>query len=115
MTWPHLGIGVDLLVKEATELEIARRDDAHANDLRRFCGSRVGQFLVGNSRHIDLNVDAVHQGPGDFRHVPLDLRWRAEALPAKVVRKAARAGVTRSNKDKCRWKRERHLSAGDGH
>jgi len=89
MTRTHLRIGIDLFVVEPAELNAARGDHAHADRFRRFGSTRIGEFLVGNRRHVDLNVDAIHQRTGNLRHVALNLRRRAEAFPPEIVGKSA--------------------------
>jgi hypothetical protein len=79
-----------VLVKEAAQLNIASGDNAVPNRFRRFRAARIGEFFIRNSRHVHLNIDSIHQWSGNFRHVALDLRRRAEAISAEVVGEPAR-------------------------
>ena len=89
----HLRVGVDLFVVEAAELNAARGNHACTDGFRGFCGPRVGEFLVRNGRHIDLDIDAIHQRARNFRHVALNLRRRTETFASKIVCKSARASL----------------------
>ncbi len=51
------------------------------------------EILVRNRRDINLKISAVHQGAGDFGHVPLDLGRRAEAFAPEIVCKVTRTSL----------------------
>ena len=54
------------------------------------------QFVVGERRHLDVDVDSVKKRTLDLRHVLLDLGLRAGAFVARVREVPARTGVRRS-------------------
>src|SRR5262245_49282036 len=81
---------------------------------RGFGRTAARKVLIGNGGYVDLNIDAIHERSGDFRHVTLNLRRRAETLPAEIMGKSAWTGIHRSDQDEGRWKCERHLRTCDG-
>ena len=85
----HLGVRVQLGFLEALQLQHARGVDALADDVRAFAGVFRGQLLIAQSRHFDLNVDAVEQRAGDLGAVALDLQRRAGAFLLRIGEKAA--------------------------
>ena len=73
------------------------------------------QLTDGHGRHLDVDVDAVHQGAADFVKVALDgTRW-AGAFDGRVVVVAARAGIHGGDKHKGGRVVDGHLCPRDGH
>jgi len=62
----HLRVRVDVLVEEAAELRIACGDDAMPYGFRRLRDTAAREVFVWNSRHVDLDIDAVINGPEIF-------------------------------------------------
>jgi hypothetical protein len=76
----HLRVAVNLLALVAVELARACLYDAGANGVGGFAARVLAQFLETHRGHIDVNINAVEQRPGNLRHVALDERGRAGAF-----------------------------------
>ena len=72
------------------------------------------QFLDGERRRLDVEIDAVEQRAADARAVALDLRGRAAALMARVAEVAAGAGVHRRDEHEAAGQRDLAGAARDG-
>src|SRR6266446_3068448 len=107
----HLCIRVNVLVEEAAELRVARGDDAVPYGFGRLRHTGACEVFVRNSRHVDLNIDTVHERTGDLGHVALNLWRRAEAFAAEVIREATRAGIGGRDKNERSRESECHCSA----
>ena len=109
----HLGVAELAERLQAPALALARREDAFADD-GRFLGLLVlRQLLVFHRRHLDVQVDAVEQRPGDPRQVALDQRRRAGALVQRIAEKAALAGIHGRRQHEARRKGQRHRRPAD--
>src|SRR2546428_8961946 len=62
----HLRVRVNVFVEEASELRVARGDDAVPYSFGRLRHTGAREVFLRNSRHVDLNIDAVHQRTGDL-------------------------------------------------
>src|SRR6267142_5680325 len=107
----HLRVRVDVFVEEAAELRIARGDDAVPYSFGRLRHTGTCEVFVRNSRHVDLNIDTVHERTGDLGHVALNLWRRAEAFAPEVIREAARAGIGGRDKNERSRESECHCGA----
>jgi len=74
----------------------------------------VGQLVVLDAGHLDVNVDAVQQRPRDTLLVAADHAEGAGALVDRVAVIAAGAGVHRGDEHEIGRKREGAGGAGDG-
>jgi hypothetical protein len=72
-------------------------------------------FLVVHRRHVNVNVDAIHERPGNLRNVALDHGRRAVAFTGAVVVKAARTGIHGRGQHETRRKSQRHGGARNAH
>ena len=112
----HCGIGEDALAPKAFELSAAGFDNAFA-DVGGWLGGAVraaaelGEFY---GRHVDVDIDAVHQRAGDLADITLDLHRRALALAARAE-VAARARVHRGDEREICRKGQRRGGPRDGH
>src|SRR5262249_18379030 len=90
----HLCVGIDLLTRGGKPVELHFTSAFHAlADLRRAFRLAVApaQLLVIHCRNIDVNVDSIHQRPGNFRDIALD-HGRA-ALAVTLSRAPVAAGL----------------------
>src|SRR6202034_1123617 len=111
----HLGVAVYLFARgsETCQLFLPGLHDAPA-DLGRVLGfTRRAHFFVVHRWDVDVNIDAVHQRPGDFRDIALDHRSRALAVAGAVIVKAAGTGIHRGGEHEARGESQRHGSASD--
>ena len=91
MPGAHLGIAVNLHPAEALLLNGAGMAYPPLYVGRRFCYRIPGEFLKLKRRHFHMDVDAVKQGPGNFRAVALDQGRGAGAFMLGIGEIAARA------------------------
>src|SRR5262249_12792756 len=101
---------------KTVELDFAGAHHALA-DLRRALALRVAaaQLFVIHRWNVNVNVDAVHERPGNFRDVALDHRLGAMALALSRTVIATGAGVHGSGQHEARRKGQRHGGASDGY
>ena len=57
----HLGIRVNVFVEEAAELRVPCGDNTVTYGVGRLGGTAAHQVFVWDGRHVNLNVDAIHQ------------------------------------------------------
>src|SRR5208282_4194630 len=81
----HLGIAINLFPREAAQLALAGFYDAFTNQVRTFPARVLPQLLVADGGHVDVDIDAIEQGPGNLRDVALDEGRRAGALARGVI------------------------------
>src|SRR5439155_17255883 len=95
MAGRQLGIAVELFFQpgKAAQLRLTRPYDALADLRRAFWNGRGAHFFVIHCWHINVNIDAVEQRPGNLRDVPLDNRRCAVALASSVIEISARLRV----------------------
>src|SRR5262245_36269039 len=63
---------------------------------RAACAVVLGsQFLIGDCRYLNVQIDAVHQWPTDATHIALDLNGRALAWPFCITQESARTWIER--------------------
>jgi len=72
------------------KLPLARRGDARADRLGWLARRGTGQVFLRHVRHLDLQVDAIEQRPGDSVPVAKHLVRRAAAAAVGVAQVAAR-------------------------
>jgi hypothetical protein len=89
-----LRIAIYLLPREALQLPLAGFHDALANLLGAFPAGVLSQLLEADGGHINVDIDAIEQWPGNLRDVTLDEGRRARTLARGVVEKAARVRVS---------------------
>src|SRR5439155_8510207 len=65
--------------------------------------------------HINVDVDAVKQGTGNLRNVPLDKRGSTRALARGIIEISAGAGIHGGGQHKARGESKRQAGAGDSH
>jgi hypothetical protein len=86
-----VGVGVDACFMETLSLDLPGRDDPRPQ----FCGAlarfRRRQVPKRYRRHLDLDVDAVQERPGDPGAVVVDLVGGAGAGPFGIAQEAAGA------------------------
>src|SRR5579885_70092 len=111
----HLRVAVNLFSFEALQLALARLDDARADFRRTFSARTLPQFAVLHGGHVDVDIDAVEQRPGNFRDVALNHRRGTGALARRIVEEPARARVHRCGQHEAGGKRQRHGGTGDRH
>jgi len=92
----HAGVRVDAVVGEAFEVDLTGRDGAVAHGRGRLGGEGAGQLVVFQGRHVDVEVDAVQEGPADALAAAEDLARRAATQPARVGVVPARTPVSRT-------------------
>lgn len=63
MAWTHLRVAVDVFIEKTPELRIACRDNPVPDNLGRFRRPAAGEVFLRNRGNVDLDIDAVHQGP----------------------------------------------------
>src|SRR5580698_8544601 len=92
----HLGVAVDSLAAgvKPQQLDISRPDHTLANVGRALGHGSAAQLAVIHRGHIDVDVDAIHQRPGNLRHIALNHHGRATTLTHPVIVIAAGIGVT---------------------
>src|SRR5438094_4437884 len=88
MAGRQLGIAVEFFFQsgKAAQLCLARPDDALADLRRAFWNGRGAHFFVIHCWHINVNIDAVEQRPGNLRDVPLDIggvQWHSRERSLK--------------------------------
>ena len=98
---------------EALTLALPRRLDALAHRGARLARGGAGQLLVLHPRHVDEEVEAVEQRPGDAPLVARDRRLGAGARPTAVAVVAAGARVHRRDEQDPRGERHRAAHARD--
>ena len=69
--------------------------------------SRPHLFVV-HGRHINMNVNPVHQRPGNLLHVALNHRLGAAAFAGTIIEESARAWIHRCRQHESRRKCQRH-------
>src|SRR5260370_1144119 len=112
----HLRVGEDfLLARESVSLALAGSQHALSHRGGVFRGGCSAELLVLHSGHFDVDIDAVDQGPGNFRNVALNLRWRAVALARRVAEKSAGTRIHRRGKHESRREGHRSRRAGYRH
>ncbi len=89
----HVGVRDARRARKAGALAGAGRFDAPTHGGRGFRRADGGQLLVGDARHVEMDVNAVEQGAADPLRVAADLLVRAGAGALAVARVAARASV----------------------
>src|SRR5438552_3753990 len=93
----HRGVAVRGGAFEALLLDRARGNDFFAYLRTRGTGAVAGEFVVGDVRDFDVQIDAVEQRAGDFREVALDLNVRAAARFLRIAIVAARTWIHRGD------------------
>ena len=75
----HAGVGVGGGAREPGDLPGARRDDAGPDGGRRLARGAGGELGVGQGGDLEVEIDAVEQGPGEATQIAHALRRRAGA------------------------------------
>ena len=107
----HVGLAQ---VGEAFVLDLARGFHPRADDFGRLAALERGQLFEGYAAHVQVDVDAVHDGAGDAFLIALDHARRARTLLAIVAEPSAKTWISRPQKLKRRGKRQRARCAADG-
>ena len=71
--------------------------DAGPDRVAAFAGTPRGEFVLGERRHLELEIDAIEQRTGDPAAVPRDLIGRAAAARARMSEIAARTRIHRGD------------------
>ena len=87
----HLGVGVNLPIDKTLQLDGAGGIHPLSYLTRTFSGIFVGELLITQSRHFDLNIDPIKQRAGNLGPVALDLQWRAGAFLLRIGEKSTGA------------------------
>jgi hypothetical protein len=109
----HSGVGVNLAVAETLDLD-ARSSDNVGSHYRRveLAGFRA-QLPEAYRRHVDVNIDPVHERPRDLRQVSSYLARRAFALPGVAAEITAGARIHRRDEHELSGKPDRLFRARD--
>lgn len=107
----HLGIGENSFPFEAFSLNIAGAFDAGADVEAPLSVARGFEFIEGDARDFDVEVDSVHNGTGNAGFVACGFAGRAGAEALGVAEVSAGTGIHRGNEDEARRKMERTLGA----
>src|SRR5439155_19402954 len=73
----------------------------------------TSQVAELNRRHVDMDVYAIEQRPGDAADVALNLQWSTATLARGIVPETAGTGIHRSGEHERSRKRQRHRCATD--
>ena len=107
----HLGIGENSFPFETFPLNVAGALDA-STDIQAFLGVARGfEFVEGDARDFDVEVDSIHNGTGNAGFVATCLAGRAGAEALGVAEVSAGTVIHRGNEDEARRKMERTLGA----
>jgi len=89
----HAGVAVNPEIFQAGLLDATGGFDAGTDVGAGFNGSVGCQFLVVDAGHLDMQVDAIQQRPGQAGAVALQQRRRAGAVVLGIAEESAGAGV----------------------
>lgn len=89
----HLRVGVDAVTPETLLLDLSCLGHTFTDMNRRFSRSIICDLAELDRRHLDMNIDPVHERAGYAGPVGLDLVGRAETLMQGIAVKTALAGV----------------------
>src|SRR3989337_313752 len=111
----HFSIGGDAIVRKTLPLNGTGSFHPGANNLRRFTQALIRELFIFDPRHINVNINPVHE----WTRYPLlilgDRRVGAGAGFYRVAVVAARAGIHGSNQLKIGREGHRTGSPADGH
>ena len=93
LTAGHLGIAIHRKLRKPLGLYGPSRGNPASNCGRRLFEATAHQVLVGDGRHIDMNVDPVQKGPGNLGTIFVDLLGRAAAFVLGIREITAGTGV----------------------
>src|SRR5207247_1563722 len=97
----------------AMPLPLTRRDHPAADDARPLSRRRAKEFVLGEARDREAEVDPIQQRARQSMPVPVLLIRPTPADLARIAGEAARTGV--GGRDQREPGGERHRSAGAGH
>ena len=109
----HPGVGVNLPVAETPALDACSSDHVGTHYSRVELARFRAQFPETYRRHVDVNIDPVHQWPRDLRQVSPDLARRAFALLGVAAEITAGARIHRRDEHELSGKPDRLFRARD--
>src|SRR5438552_7817751 len=101
----HAGVTIYLaVVAKPFLLAFAGMDDAFANGSGSFLSAFTGDVAIVDSRHFNVQIDAIKQRTRDALTVALYLDWAAAAFALEIAEVTARAGIHRRHQHELAWK-----------
>ncbi len=90
----HLAVGVQAEGRKALTLDLTGGVDTLADDCAAFSQRLVGQVLVRDARHLDMEIDAIEEWTEEAAAVTLQHRRGAGATAGGITAKATGTGMS---------------------
>src|SRR6266550_3585689 len=101
----HAGVAIYFrLVAEPFMLASPSSQDALANGGGSFLSAFAGDIAIVDSRHFNVQIDAIKQRTRDALTVALYLNWAAAAFALEIAEVTARTGIHRRHQHEFAWK-----------